>query len=131
MNWYFYNHINKKSYCYSHENITSYGIPLLASKIVHPSLSKDMKSSMQIKRGNSTLLLINATLSKNQLYKHNNKILYHQQARRHRAIFQIYLHVILLMSAIYFRVIIMIGFWFFDTRGLCWGIRISHFESLS
>ena len=37
--------MNKKGYIYSHEN----SIPLLASKIVHPSLSKDMKGPMQIK----------------------------------------------------------------------------------
>ena len=43
---------------------------------------------------------------------------YHQQARRQRALFQIYLHVIcILMSAIYFRVIIIVGFWFVNTRG--------------
>ena len=29
INWIFYNHMNKKGYFYSHENIISYGIPLL------------------------------------------------------------------------------------------------------
>ena len=42
------------------------------------------------------MLFINATLSKIQLYKLKNQ-------RRHRVLFQIFLHVILLMSAIYFR----------------------------
>ena len=58
------------------------------------------------------MLFINATLSKNQLYKHkpNKQSPYHQRARRHRALFQIFLHIILLLSAIYFRVIIMVGF---------------------
>ena len=39
---YFYNHINKNGYFY----IMTYRY----SKIVHPSLSKDMKGPMQIKR---------------------------------------------------------------------------------
>ena len=46
----------------------------------------------------------NATLPKNQLCKQSP---YHQQARRHRALLQIYLHAILL-STIYFRIIIKI-----------------------
>ena len=68
---YFYNHISKKGYFCSHENITSYGIPLLANKIVHPSLSKDMKVPMQIQRGKCYSLML---LSKNQLYKYQNQI---------------------------------------------------------
>ena len=55
------------------------------------------------------MLFINATLSKNQLYKHQKEVSpYHQQVRRHGSLFEIYLHVILLMSTTYFRVIIMI-----------------------
>ena len=44
------------------------------SKIAHPVLSKDMKGPMQIKE--RYVLFINATLSKNQLYKLNqvNKV---------------------------------------------------------
>ena len=64
------------------------------------------------------MLFINVPLSKDQMHKPNKQSLYHQQARRHRVFFQIFLHVILLMSAIYFRVIIMVGFSFADTRGL-------------
>ena len=65
------------------------------------------------------MLFVNATLSKNQLYKQepNKQRPYHQQARRHRGLFQIYLHVILLMPTI-FCVIIMLGLGFADTRGL-------------
>ena len=51
------------------------------------------------------MLLINAALFKNQLYKHQNlpsECPYHQEVRRQRALFQLFLHVILLMSAIYF-----------------------------
>ena len=62
------------------------------------------------------MLFINATLSKDQP---NKQSLYHQQARRHRVLFQIFLHVILQMSALYFLVIIMVGFSFADTKGLC------------
>ena len=40
---YFYNHINKKGYFYSHNNIMLYILHTTISKIVHPSLSKDMK----------------------------------------------------------------------------------------
>ena len=39
-----------------------------------------------------------------------NESYYGECMRRHRVLFQIFLHVILLMSAIYFRVIIMIVF---------------------
>ena len=46
------------------------------SKTVHPSLSKDMKGPVQIKRW---MLYINANLSKNQLYKLNKQSPYHQQ----------------------------------------------------
>ena len=61
------------------------------------------------------MLFINATLSKNQLYKHKNQInkvpTISKQDDIDKVLFQIFLHVILLMSAIlqYFRVIIMIG----------------------
>ena len=55
------------------------------------------------------MLFINANLSKNQLYKLKNQSPYHHQARRHRVLFQIVLHVILL-SPVYFRVIKMVGF---------------------
>ena len=41
--------MNKNGYFYSHENGISYGMPLLAGKIVHPSLSKDLKGPTQIK----------------------------------------------------------------------------------
>ena len=53
------------------------------------------------------MLFINATLSKNQLYKQSP---YHHHARRHRVLFQIFLHFILLMSTVYFRVIIIAEF---------------------
>ena len=53
------------------------------------------------------MLFINATLSKTQLYKQS---LYHHQARRHGVLSQRFLHVILLMSGIYFYVITMVGF---------------------
>ena len=60
------------------------------------------------------MLFINATLSKNQLYKLKNQInkvpTIIKQDHIARVLFQIFLHVILLMSAIYFRVIIMVGF---------------------
>ena len=61
------------------------------------------------------MLFINATLSKNQLYKHKNQInkvpTISKQDDIDKVLFQIFLHVILLMSAIlqYFRVIIMTG----------------------
>ena len=71
MNWIFYNHVNKKGYFSNHENIISYDITTI-SKIVHPSLSKDMKGPVQIKRGKFYSLSIN--LPKNQLYKHKNQI---------------------------------------------------------
>ena len=45
------------------------------------------------------MLFINATLSKNK-HKQNKQSPYRQQGRRHRALFQIFLHFILLMSAI-------------------------------
>ena len=81
------------------------------------------------------MLLINATLSKNQLYKHKNQVnkfsTISKQGDIARALFQIYLHVILLMSKIYFRVIIMVGLWIANTRGLRLGIAISCFESFS
>ena len=60
------------------------------------------------------MLLINATLSKNQLYKLKNQInkLPTIIKQDHIAIvlFQIILHVVLLISATYFCVIIMVGF---------------------
>ena len=58
------------------------------------------------------MLFINATLSKNQLYKHqtNKQKPYHQQVRRHRVLFRSILHVILLISATCVRVILMVGF---------------------
>ena len=55
------------------------------------------------------MLFTNANLSKNQLYEPNKQSSYHHQARRRRVLFQIFLHVILL-SAIYFRVMITVGF---------------------
>ena len=68
------------------------------------------------------MLLINATLSKNQLYKLKNQInkLPTIIKQDHIAIvlFQIILHVVLLISATYFCVIIMVGFWFAYTKGL-------------
>ena len=75
---------------------------------------------MQIKRGKCySLMLLCLKINCINITK---KSPYHPQAGRHRALFQIYLHVILLMSAICFHVTIMVGFWFADTRGLCWGI---------
>ena len=50
--------MNKKGYFYSHENGISYVIPLLASKIVHLSLSKDMKGAMQMKRDKCYSLML-------------------------------------------------------------------------
>ena len=52
--------MNKKGYFYSYKNIISYGIPLLGpiSKIVHLSLSKDMKGPMQIKRDKCYALIL-------------------------------------------------------------------------
>ena len=44
-----------------------------------------------------------------------------------KVLFQTFLHVILLKFTIYFCVIIMVKFWFADTRGLCWGITIQEF----
>ena len=65
------------------------------------------------------MLFINATPSKNHLYKHENQIskvpTISKQDDIIRVLFQISLHVVLLMSAIYFRVI-MVGFWFAATR---------------
>ena len=49
-----YNHMNKEGYFYSHENIWHTTI----SKIVDPSLSKDMKGLMQIKRGKCYSLML-------------------------------------------------------------------------
>ena len=43
---------------------------------------------------------------------------------------QLFLHVILL-SANYFCVKIIVGFWFADTKGLCWAIIICCFEDFS
>ena len=78
------------------------------SKIIHPSLSKNKKGPMQIKRSKCySLMLLCLKINCINITK---KSPYHPQAGRHRALFQIYLHVILLMSAIYFRVIIMVGF---------------------
>ena len=56
---YFYNHINKKGYFYNHENIASYATwNTTISKIVHPSLSKDIKGLMQIKRSKCYWLML-------------------------------------------------------------------------
>ena len=98
---------------------------------VHPSLSKDMKGPMQIKRGKSYSLMLFCLKINCINIRTKKKSPYHQQARRHRALFQLYLHVILQMSRIYYRVIIMVRLWFADTRGLRWGITISCFESFS
>ena len=63
--------MNKKGYFYSHENITSYAVwNTTISKIAHPSLSKDIKGPMQIKRGKCYSLML---LSKNQLSKRKNQ----------------------------------------------------------
>ena len=63
--------MNKKGYFYSHENITSHAIwNTTISKIVHTSLSKDIKGPMQIKRGKCYSLML---LSKNQRSKHKNQ----------------------------------------------------------
>ena len=60
------------------------------------------------------MLYINATLSKNQLHKLKNQInkvpTIIKQENIARGLLQTFLHVILLMSAIYFRVIIMVRF---------------------
>ena len=57
MNWIFYNHVNKKGYFSNHENIISYDITTI-SKIVHPSLSKDMKGPVQINVNCYSLMLL-------------------------------------------------------------------------
>ena len=56
------------------------------------------------------MLFINATLSKNQLYKHKNQINKVPTMSKQDDIELIYtyLHAILLMSTIYFRVIMMV-----------------------
>ena len=66
------------------------------------------------------MLFIDAILSKNQLHKDKNQInkVPTISMQENRAPFQIYLHVILLKSTIYFRVIIMVELWFADTSGL-------------
>ena len=69
------------------------------------------------------MLFITATLSKNQLYKLekqiNNISTDIKQDHIARVIFQIFRHVILLMSSIYFRVTIIVVFLFAGTGGLC------------
>ena len=87
-------------------------------------IKRYMKDPMQIKRGKCYSLVL-LCLKSTCMYKHNqvNKGI----------LFQLFLHIILLMSTIYFRVFIMVwlGFWFDDTRGLRWGITLSCFESFS
>ena len=60
------------------------------------------------------MLFNNATLSKNQLYKRKNHInkvpIIIKQDNIARVIFRIFMNAILLMSARYFSVIIMVGF---------------------
>ena len=66
------------------------------------------------------MLFTNPTLPKNELYQLKNQInkapIIIKQDNI-RVLFQAFLHVILLMSAIFFRVIIMAGFWFTNGRG--------------
>ena len=87
-------------------------------------IKRYMKDPMQIKRGKCYSLVL-LCLKSTCMYKHNqvNKGI----------LFQVFLHIILLMSTIYFRVFIMVwlGFWFDDTRGLRWGITLSCFQSFS
>ena len=104
--------MNKKGCFHSHENIISYGIPLLGpiSKIVHPSLPKDITGATQIKRDKcySLMLLclkINCINFKNQINKVPTII-----KQDDTVLFQIFMQVFLLMSAIFFCVIIMVEF---------------------
>ena len=94
-------------------------------------ISKNMKDPMQIKRSKYYSLML---LSKNQLYKQKTQINKVPTISKYddiaRVLFQVFLHAIL-MSEIYFCVIIMVGFWFANTRGLLWGIMLSCFESFS
>ena len=79
------------------------------------------------------MLFINANLSKNQVYKlknYTNKVPTIIKQDDIEFLFQIFLHVILL-SAIYFRVIIVVGFWFVDKKVLFWRIRVCCYEILS
>ena len=55
--------MNIKGYFYSHENMSWH---TTINKIVHPSLSEDMKGPMQNKKDKGYSLIL---LSKNQLYK--------------------------------------------------------------
>ena len=63
---YFYDHINRKRYFYSHENITSYTLLdslrffwfFTISRIVHSPLSKEMKGPMRIKGGKCYSLML-------------------------------------------------------------------------
>ena len=77
-----------------------------------------MKGQMQIKK-----LFINATLSKNQMYNLKNQINKVPTISKQDEIefFPKYFsrHFTDVMSSIYFRVFIMVGFSFADTRGLC------------
>ena len=76
------------------------------------------------------MLFINATLSKNQLYKHQNQInKVPTSTSKTTEYFSNCFCTPFLMSAIYFRVIIMVGSLFADTRGLCGGITLSFFTS--
>ena len=59
------------------------------------------------------MLFINATLSKNELFKLKNQINEVPTIIREdniRVLFQLFLHITLLMSAIHFHVIIVVGF---------------------
>ena len=130
---YFYNHINKKGYVYSHENITSYTTwNTTISKIVHSSLSKDMKGPMQIKRGKcySLMLLCLKINCINIRTKRTTYLTAGSKTTKSSFPINLFLHVIL-MPEIYFRIIIMVAFWFADTKGLCWWRTLSGSESFS
>ena len=92
------------------------------SKIVHPSLSKNMKGPIQIKREKCySLMLLCLKINCIKLRTKYTKSL-PSSSKTTKSSFpniQIFLRVILLMSAIYFRVIIMVVFCFANTRGLC------------
>ena len=70
------------------------------SEIVHPSLSKDMKGPMQFKRDKCySLMLLCLKINCINLITKETKPLHHQ-ARLHIVLLQIFLHVILLLSAL-------------------------------
>ena len=100
------------------------------SKVVRPSLHyQDMKGPKQIERGKcySLMLLclkfncvnIRIKLAKSQPSAIETTL----------SLFPAISEGHFLISLIYFRVIIMVGFWFIDTRGLCWEITLSCFAS--